>query len=254
MAKNKFHIILPLGVFLLILLIWESSVVAFKIPVYLLPKPSLIISTLISDFDRLIPHIRITFFEAFVGFLVGSFFGWLLAVLFSFSQTLEKALYPYAIALKSIPIVALAPLLVVWFGNGLLPKVLISAIISFFPVVVNVVKGLKTVDSEAMDLFKSLSATKKQIFTKLQFYNSMPYLFSALRISATLSVIGAIVGEFSGADKGLGFFILISSHRLETVDMFIGILLSSIMGVLFFYLVNIFENWVAPWSKDYNIN
>lgn len=254
MAKNKLHMILPVLVFLLILFIWELSVFAFNVPVYLLPKPSQIISVLISDFDRLIPHIVITFLEAFIGFLIGSFFGWLLAILFSFSQTMEKALYPYAIALKSIPIVALAPLLVVWFGNGLLPKVFISAIISFFPVVVNVVKGIKTVDSEAIDLFISLAATKKQIFTKLQLYNSMPYLFSALRISATLSVIGAIVGEFSGADRGLGFFILISSHRLETIDMFIGIVLSSTMGILFFYLVNFFEKLIAPWSRDFNIN
>jgi NitT/TauT family transport system permease protein len=253
MVKNKLYTLLPVLVFLLILLIWEIIVLVFSIPVYLLPKPSQIISVLLSDFGRLIPHIRITFFEAFLGFLIGSFFGWLLAVIFSFSETIEKALYPYAIALKSVPIVALAPLLVVWFGNGLLPKVLISAIISFFPVVVNVVKGIKTVDTEAIDLFNSLSATKRQIFTKLQFYNSMPYLFSALRISATLSVIGAIVGEFSGADKGLGFFILISSHRLETIDMFIGIVLSSIMGILFFYFVNILEKWIAPWSKDYNI-
>ncbi len=254
MIKSKLYTLLPILVFLLILIIWEITVLVLDIPVYLLPKPSQIISVLISDFNRLIIHIKITFIEAFLGFLIGSFFGWVLAVVFSFSQTLEKSLYPYAIALKSVPIVALAPLLVVWFGNGLLPKVLISAIISFFPVLVNVVKGVKSVDTEAIDLFDSLSATKKQIFTKLQFYNSMPYFFSALRISATLSVIGAIVGEFSGADKGLGFFILISSHRLETVDMFIGIVLSSVMGILFFYIVNILEKWIAPWSKEYNIS
>jgi len=254
MVKNRFHIILPVLIFLVILLVWEVVVFTLNIPVYLLPKPSQIIIVLISDFDRMIPHIGITCIEAFIGFLVGSFFGWFLATVFCFSQTLENALYPYAIALKSIPIVALAPLLVVWFGNGLLPKILISAIISFFPVVVNVVKGMKTVDSEAIDLFNSLSATKLQIFTKLQLYNSMPYLFSALRISATLSVIGAIVGEFSGADKGLGFFILISSHRLETIDMFIGIVLSSIVGILFFYLVNFSEKLIAPWSRDFNIN
>ncbi len=254
MTKSKKHYLLPLIVFLLILFVWELLVVILKIPEYLLPKPSQIILKLITDFDKLIPHIKITFIESFLGFLLGSFFGWILAIVFSFSQTLEKALYPYAIALKSVPIVALAPLLVVWFGNGLLPKILVSAIISFFPVIVNVVKGIKSVDAEAIDLFNSLSASRKQIFLKLQLYNSMPFLFSALKISATLAVIGAIVGEFSGADKGLGFLILISSYRLESVDMFIGIVLSSVMGILFFYFINILEDVIAPWSKDYNID
>ena len=254
MTKNRIYVVLPLLVFILIVFLWEILVVILSIPEYILPRPSHIIFGLIRDFDKLIPHIGITFIESFLGFLIGSFFGWLLAIVFSFSQTMEKALYPYAIALKSVPIVALAPLLIVWFGNGLFPKVLISAIISFFPVVVNVVKGIKSVDSEAIDLFNSLSASRQQIFFKLQLYNSMPYLFSALKISATLAVIGAIVGEFSGADKGLGFFILISSHRLETIDMFIGIVLSSLMGITFFYMVNILENWIAPWSKEYNIS
>lgn len=236
------------------MVLWEFIVIIFTIPDYLLPKPTKIFTALYLDFGKLTPHITVTLIESFFGFLIGSFTGWLLAVLFSFSTTMEKALYPYAIALKSVPIVALAPLLIVWFGSGLLPKILISAIISFFPVVVNVVKGIKSVDSEAIDLFNSLSASKRQLFWKLQFHNSMPYLFSALKISATLAVIGAIVGEFSGADKGLGFFILISSYRLETIDMFIGIVLSSLLGIMFFYLVNIFEGLIAPWSKELNIN
>jgi NitT/TauT family transport system permease protein len=252
--KNKAHILLPIIVFVIILVLWELIVIIFTIPEYLLPKPSKIFAALYLSFGKLTPHITVTFIESFFGFLIGGFTGWLLAVLFSFSNTLEKALYPYAIALKSVPIVALAPLLIVWFGSGLLPKILISAIISFFPVVVNVVRGIKSVDSEAIDLFNSLSASKSQLFWKLQFHISMPYLFSALKISATLAVIGAIVGEFSGADKGLGFFILISSYRLETIDMFIGIVLSSLMGIMFFYLVNLFERLIAPWSKELNIN
>lgn len=253
--KKKLKInFLPLIVFIVILGVWELSTYIFSIKEYILPKPSLIIINLFKEFDTLIPHIQISLLESFLGFVVGSFCGWLLAVAFSFSKTLEQGIYPYAIALKSVPIVALAPLLIVWFGNGILPKILISAIISFFPVVVNVVKGIKSVDSEALDLFCSLSATRKQIFFKLQLYNSMPYLFSALKISSTLSVIGAIVGEFSGADRGLGYLILVSSHRLETIDMFIGIVLSSVMGISFFYLVNIVENLIAPWSKEYNLN
>ena len=148
-----------------------------------------------------------------------------------------------------MPIVAIAPLLIVWFGNGLLPKVIVAAIISFFPVVVNTTKGLRSVDAEAFDLFDSMSATQSQVFFKLRVPSALPYLFAALRISSTLAVIGAIVGEFSGADRGLGFFIMISSHRLETVDMFVGILLSSLLGILFFYGIALLEKVIVPWEK-----
>jgi NitT/TauT family transport system permease protein len=176
-------------------------------------------------------------------------FGGLLAVAFVHSRSLELGVYPYAIALKTVPIVAIAPLLVVWCGNGILPKVIVSAIISFFPVVVNTTKGLRSVDTEAFDLFDSMSASRGQVFWKLRVPSALPYLFAALKISCTLAVIGAIVGEFSGADKGLGFFILISSYRLETVDMFVGILVSSLLGILFFYGVALVEHLVVPWGR-----
>jgi len=251
LIKSKF--VTPFIVFLSILLIWEILVNVWNIPNYLLPNPTSIIHGLLYRLPFLLPHIQVTFIESFSGFVIGSLFGFILAVLFVFSSTLEKAIYPYAIALKSVPIVAIAPMLVIWFGNELLPKIIISAIISFFPVVVNVAKGLKSVENEALDLFNSLSANKTQIFLKLQIYNSIPFLFSALKISATLSVIGAIVGEFAGSDKGLGFFILISSRRLETVDMFIGIILASLMGIFYFYIISFLERTTSPWAKEYNL-
>ena len=253
MIRNLKNILLPLSIFIAVLLLWELSTVLFDIPEYLLPAPSVIFNELSTNFSDVLPHLWITTLESFLGFVFGALFGWLIAVAFNFSSSIEKAFYPYAIGLKSIPIVALAPLLIVWLGNGLAPKIIIAAIISFFPVVVNVTKGFKSVDAEALDLFNSLSATKYQIFKELQIFNSLPYLFSALKISATLAVIGAIVGEFSGSDKGLGFYILISSHRLETVDMFIGIILASALGLIFFYVVGAFEKYLTPWSNK-NIN
>jgi NitT/TauT family transport system permease protein len=244
----------PILFFFIILLVWEFSVFLFKIPNYLLPRPTDIFYSLIESFPILVPHISITLLESFWGFIIGSLFGFLLAIAFTYSSTLEKSMYPYAIALKSVPIVAIAPLLIVWFGNGILPKIIVSAIISFFPVVVNSVKGLNHVDVEALNLFQSLAATKFQVFYKLRLLNSLPFLFSALKMSSTLSVIGAIVGEFSGADKGLGYFILISSHRLETTNMFLGIILASIIGIVFFYIVGIFEFLLAPWGRHNSIN
>ncbi|WP_302304811.1 ABC transporter permease [Culturomica massiliensis] len=250
---NKKQFIYPIALIILVFFLWEGTVLILDIPEYLIPKPSAIFIQLYRKFQILLPHLYITAIESILGFLLGSLLGIILAVAFTYSKTLEQSFYPYTIALKSIPIVAIAPLLIVWFGNGIAPKIIVSAIITFFPVVVNMTKGLNRIDKDAFDIFNSLSATKLQVFLKLRLINSLPYLFAALKMSATLSVTGAIVGEFSGSDKGLGFFILISSHRLETVDMFVGIILSSLLGILLFYFIVILEKFFIPWEKDINI-
>ena len=242
--------VIPATIFIVLVVVaWEAIVRIFGVPEYLLPSPTVIGGRLAALGAQLCLHASYTALESALGFALGSAFGCLLAVAFVHWRSLELGVYPYAIALKSVPIVAIAPLLVVWFGNGILPKVLVSAIISFFPVVVNTTKGLRSVDAEAFDLFDSMSASRSQVFWKLRVPSALPYLFAALKISSTLAVIGAIVGEFSGADKGLGFFILISSHRLETVDMFVGILASSLLGILFFYGVALVERLVVPWER-----
>lgn len=246
--------ILPALVFaIMILALWQVSVLGLSIPEYLLPTPVAIISRLIESLSQTKTHLFVTGAEALGGFLLGSIVGIGLASLFVHSKIAELALYPYTIALKSVPIVAIAPLLVVWCGNGMLPKIIIAAIISFFPVVVNTAKGMKSVDLEALDLFESFSATRFQVFMKLRIPNSIPYLFASLKISSTLSVIGAIVGEFSGADKGLGFYIQISSHRLETTDMFVGVVLCSILSVSMFYSIVFTERWLVSWYSPVQI-
>lgn len=242
---------IPATVFvILVVVLWEAMVRGFSVPEYLVPAPTVILHRLLSMGPDILAHTGYTALESALGFVLGSVLGIMLAVVFVHSRTLELGVYPYAIALKTVPIVAIAPLLVVWLGNGMLPKVIVAAIISFFPVVVNTTKGLRDVDAEAFDLFDSMSATKSQIFFKLRVPSALPYLFAALRISSTLAVIGAIVGEFSGADRGLGFFIMISSHRLETVDMFVGILMSSALGIFFFYGMALLERIIVPWEKN----
>lgn len=241
---------LPALMFIILVLIaWQLIVRFLNVPIYLLPAPSDILKRLATSYEVLLVHTGYTALESTLGFLLGSGFGILLAVAFVHSRTLELGIYPYAIALKTVPIIAIAPLLIVWCGNGILPKVIVSAIISFFPVVVNITKGFRNIDHEAFDLFDSMSASKAQVFFKLRVPSSLPYLFAALRISSTLAVVGAIVGEFSGADRGLGFFIMISSNRLETVDMFVGILLSSLLGIVFFYTIALLERVIAPWAR-----
>lgn len=220
----------------------------FSIPQYLLPTPSAIAIDLSKNIGSLLFHVSITFYEAILGFLIANAIGILIAIAFVHSKTLKRGLYPFAIALKTTPIIALVPLLVLWFGNGIFSKVAAAALISFFPSLVNTVKGLQSVDIEALDLFKSLSASKWDIFTKLRLPTALPYIFSALKISTSLAVIGAIVGEFVGSNKGIGFVILINSYYLETVKMFSAIILAALTGIVFFGIVSFIEKRIIFWT------
>jgi len=240
---------LPIFFFLGILIIWEVFVLALSIPEYLLPTPTKIVSEIITDFNSLLKHTGITMLEAVIGFLIGNILGFIVAVIFVHSKTIEKGFYPYAIALKTTPILAMAPLLILWFGTGISSKIVASAVVCFFPILVNTIKGLKTIDSEYLDLLKSFSAKRYQIFTKLRLPNSLPYIFSALKISTGLAVMGAIVGEFVGAKEGIGFIILISTYHLETTTMFAAIIMSALSGMLFFCLISLIEKQIVFWQK-----
>ncbi len=241
---------IPILFFVGILLVWQILVLLFNIPEYLLPKPTSIISEIITNFSSLLTHTGITMFEAIIGYIIANLIGFSVAVIFAHSKTIEKGFYPYAIALKTTPIIAMAPLLVLWFGTGLFSKIVAAALVCFFPILVNTVKGLGSVDSDALDLFKSYSASKWQIFTKLRFPNSLPYIFSALKISTGLAVVGAVVGEFVGASKGIGYVILVSSYHLETTTMFAAIIMSALAGVLFFWLISILEKKFIFWEEN----
>lgn len=241
---------IPILFFVGILLVWEILVLLFNIPEYLLPRPTSIISEIITNFSSLLSHTGITMFEAIAGYIIANLIGFCIAVIFAHSKTIEKGFYPYAIALKTTPIIAMAPLLVLWFGTGLFSKIVTAALVCFFPILVNTVKGLGSVDSDALDLFKSYSASKWQIFTKLRLPNSLPYIFSALKISTGLAVVGAVVGEFVGASKGIGYVILVSSYHLETTTMFAAIIMSALAGVLFFWLISILEKKFIFWEEN----
>lgn len=247
-VKSKLVNWFPPFLFLIaFVLIWHLSIVLFSIPNYLIPPPGKIAQHIAANFSTLLKDTSITMFESVAGFLVGGIFGIVVAIGFAHSKSLEKAVYPYMIALKAIPIVAIAPLLVLWFGNGIFGKIIMSATIGFFPVIVNTTTGLKSVDQESLDLFKSLSASKLDIFLKLRFPTSLPHIFSALKISSTLSVVGAIVAEFSGAKAGLGYSMLVAVYQLDTESLYAGILASALGGILFFGLIALIEKKVLKW-------
>lgn len=219
----------------------------FTVPQYLLPSPFAIAINFATNINSLLFHTGITLWEAFLGFLLANALGIVVAIAFSHAKILEKGLSPFVIALQTTPILAMAPLLILWFGTGIVSKVVTAALIAFFPAVVNTVKGLKNIDSEASDLFKSLSANKWQVFTKLRFPTALPYIFSALKISTSLAVVGAIISEFAGANKGIGFVILVSSYHLEMVKMFSAVIAAALTGIIFFWVVSFIERKVVFW-------
>lgn len=235
-------------IFVATVLLWEGIGALPRVPDYILPRFSEVVLRILERPVSILHHFLVTASEAVAGFLLGTVVGMVLAAALTFAPSLREAVFPYAIGLKSMPVIAIAPLLTVWFGNGLAPKIIVASIISFFPVLVNMSKGLERVDREAVDVLRSLAATNLQIFIKLRLPSSLPYLAAALKVSATLAAIGAIVGEFAGADKGLGFLIVVSAHRLDTAGMFVGIVLSTLLGIGLFYLMHGVEKMISPWS------
>jgi len=230
----------------LVLLGWEAIVRLARVPAYLLPAPSSILASIDAD---LLGHLAVTFSEALAGFALASAAAFGAALLFVRSRTLEAGLFPLAIALKTTPLVALAPLLVLWMGTGWSSKVMAAALICFFPVLVNAVKGLKAADAEHFELFQSMHATRGQEFRKLRVPYCLPYLFAALKISSSLAVVGAIVGEFVGSTRGLGYVIMVSSSHLETEALFSAIFASALSGIVLFQAIGWCERRIVFWQS-----
>lgn len=245
---------IPIIFTLLMLFLWEIVVIIFDIPKYLLPAPRNIALRLRIDVWLFLEHTIITLFEALAGFIIASMAGIFVAILMASSSLLERIIYPYAVVAKVIPIVAIAPLLMFWFGFGLFPKIIVAALISFFPIVVNTVKGLKSADTQLRRLMKSLSASPFQTFVKVQLPFSLPYIFAAFRIAITLSVVGAIVGELVGADRGLGYLIMIAQAYLDAELMFASVIMSSVLGIILFLVVGWVERRVLKWHQPFDFD
>ncbi|WP_141502804.1 ABC transporter permease [Paenibacillus luteus] len=236
----------PVGFAIGFLMIWELAVRLMDIPIYLLPSPTDIIAVIDSS---LWSHMLVTLLEALTGFVFANILGLITAVIFVHSKPIEKGVFPLAIALKTTPLVALAPLLVVWMGTGYSSKVVASMLICFFPILVNSVKGLKAIEHEAWELFSTYKGTKAEIFWKLRLPTSLPYVFSALKISTSLAIVGAIVGEFVGANKGLGYVVLVSSYHMDTPVMFSAIIASALCGLVLFWGISQLERKIIFWQR-----
>ncbi len=237
----------PLATAAGLILLWQLGVKGFGVPTYIAPAPSDVAATLIDKFPLLMQNFWPTLFESVAGFAVGNLAAILIAVAFVHSRNVERAFFPIAVFINTIPILAIAPILVLIFGPGLTAKVVIAALICFFPTLVNMVRGLKSVSPQALELARILSASKAEVFWKMRLPSSLPFLFSALKISATTSVIGAIVGEWVGADLGLGALIIDATFNFNSPLLYATVFMSSGLSVLMFALVSLAERWIVRW-------
>jgi len=227
---------------------WELHIRLFNVPHYLMPPPSLIAVTLVEEWPTLERNVGTTLIEAVGGFLLGNAVAILLAVLFVHNRPMERTLFPVAVAVRTVPIIAIAPILVLLLGNGYAPKVVIAALISFFPTLVNMVRGLESVEVSALELMRVLSATRTQVFFKLRLPSSLPFLFAALKIATASSVIGAIVAEWIGADTGLGYLIVISTFEFRTGLLYATTAMASFLALALFLAVAVLERLIVRWQ------
>ena len=245
--KRLSAVVAPIALLILFLAAWEAAVRGLGVPRYILPAPSGIAVSFVSHFSELLYHAAATMAEIVLGLLFGGLGGFGLAIVVFYSPILERALYPLIVASQMIPVFAIAPLLIVWMGYGLWPKATVAALIGFFPIVVNASDGLRSPSVESVELFRSLGATRGQIFAKLRLPASLPTVFAGLKVAATLCVVGATIGEWVGAHRGLGYLMLQSNALLRVDLVFAAILMLSILGLLLFGAVRIIERRVLRW-------
>ena len=243
---------LPILVFIILIAVWEGVVRGFNIPGFILPPPSAIARTFVMGFatGAFLPDLAVTATEAIGGFLIGSFLGVVLGAIIVLFPLMERIIYPYVVALQTVPKVAIAPLFVVWFGFGITSKLVVVILVSLFPVLVNVIAGLRSVDQDRLDLLGALSASRWQVFWHLRFPNALPFLFAGLNTAVVLSVIGAIVGEFVGAQKGIGFRILQANYNLDIAGVFSLFAVLSMLGLSMYWTLRLIERKVVFWSAE----
>lgn len=231
------------------LLAWQFAVRVTNTPRWFLPAPSDVLWALFADRAILAPNALVTLSEVLAGFSLAVFVGVGLGIAVYRSATLDRVLYPLIIASQTVPIPALAPLLLVWFGPNILPKVLVTALVGFFPIVVNTVEGLRATDRDVVNLLRSFGASRENVFRLAEFPSSLPYIFAGARIAVALSVIGAVFGELVGARAGLGYLMTRAIAQFETPRLVAAIVLLSFMGSGLFAIVGIVERVVLPWRK-----
>jgi NitT/TauT family transport system permease protein len=239
-------VLAPTGVVIALLVLWEASTRVFGVPAFLLPPPSAIMLAMAKHGPLLAVATGVTTLEIVLGFALSVVVGIPLALMIFLWRPFARAVLPLLISSQAMPKVAVAPLLLVWFGFGLVPKVLIAFLIAFFPVVINTAVGLAAIEPEKIHLARSMGLGAMETFFKIRLPDALPAIFAGLKISITLAVVGAVVGEFVGGDAGLGYLLMVANGSMDTQLLFAGIVCLTILGVALYLLVELTERLLIP--------
>jgi NitT/TauT family transport system permease protein len=236
-------------VILALVVLWQVGVNLLNVKEYILPTPWASIKTLEQASYQWVPNFLATFYAVIGAFVLSAILGVALAVLIVWNAFLLRTVMPVLVLFNTLPKIALAPLFVIWLGYGIWPNIVIGTTIAFFPMVVNTAVGLASAEPEMLELVRSLRASRWQIYRKIRFPNAVPYIFTGLKLNATMSVTGAIVGEFVASERGLGALIITSGVTMQTPAIFASLILISVLGLVLYGAVVAVENLVAPWAN-----
>jgi len=240
----------PFWLVVMLIVLWDVFIRLFKIPPYLIPNPLSVAKQLSAEWPMLWRETLPTLYATLGGFALSALVGVPIAMWIAHSRLVESFVYPLLVFSQSIPKVAIAPLFVVWFGFGLVPKLIAAFLLGFFPVVVATVQGFKSVEGDVIDLARSMGANPMKIFLKFRLPHALPAIFSGLKVSVTLAVVGAVVGEFVGSNSGLGYVLQKANGTFDLPLMFAALVILSMIGVLLFLVLELIERWVLPWHAS----
>jgi NitT/TauT family transport system permease protein len=253
MGKRAAQAMFPLAGTAIILLGWHYYVVLFHVPVVVLPTPLQVLEAMVQESKVLTEEAWITALECIYGFALALVIGIPIAVTMTYSRIANQMFYPLLVASQSIPKVAIAPILLVWFGTGIKSKLAMAFVIAFFPVVVDTATGLRSTSPELLELARSLQCTRFQTFFKIQLPSALPSIFSGAKIAVTLSVIGAVIGEFIGSNEGLGNLLLTANSQLNSPLVWAALTVLSLLGVILYGAVVLAERFFMPWAADIDL-
>lgn len=247
--RNTTSKILPAAAILIILAVWQFVSGAGMVSKFLLPSPLDVLKALVSDFPLLMVNAKVTVIEALTGLFMGVAIGFLMAVFMDHFDKLYKAFYPLIVLTQTIPTIAIAPLLVLWFGYEMLPKVILIVIVTFFPITVSLLDGFRSADQDTISLMRSMGATSLQIFRHVKFPGSLSQFFASLRISVSYAVVGAVISEWLGGFEGLGVYMIRVKKGFSFDKMFAVIFIISAISLLLMWAVNLLQKKCMPWEE-----
>jgi len=249
--REHSELVLVPASFITLVLLWEYGVRWFDVPAFVLPPPSAIWDSLLTQLQtpRFWENLWVTSQAIIAGYLLGVLSAFVIGVSVVQSRIVEKTVFPYVVAFQTVPKIALAPLFVIWFGFGITSKILIAALVSFFPMLINVIEGLRSADQDQIELMRSLDASKRQIFFKVKLPNSMPFVFAGLDIGIVFAIIGAVVGEWVGARAGLGYQLLQFIYDFNIAGLFAILIVLAVMGLMAHWTIRFLQRRFAGWTE-----